>query len=159
MQICDRTKKRPFDSLFKRQTVSSKICCARRNRSVKNRRRDILRRWSNPPAVMSDATGRLSGATIVSPRGSRGKSGGKRPARRSGASICPAGPGSDRYLPTGMRPSIQDACRGQIQKLLRTPSDPEIKSAPDHCDGDDIKQRPDDLERTSSRQTEDSSKR
>jgi hypothetical protein len=76
MQICDKTKKRPFDSLFMRQTGSSKICCVRRNRSVKNRRRDIMRRWNSPPAVMSNATGRLSGATTVSPRDSVGKQAG-----------------------------------------------------------------------------------
>src|ERR1700729_2652657 len=76
MQICDKTKKRPFDNLFMRQTGSSKICCVRRNRSVKNRPRDIMRRWNSPPAVMSNAPGRLSGATTVSPRDSGGKQAG-----------------------------------------------------------------------------------
>jgi hypothetical protein len=42
----------------------------------------------------------------------------------------------------------------QAASLSRTPGDPKIESAADHRDGDDIKQRPDDLERTSSRQTE-----
>src|ERR1700722_6477293 len=111
MQICDKTKKRPFDSLFMRQTGSSKICCVRRNRSVKNRPRDILRRWNSPPAVMSDATGRLSGATIVSPRDSarKQKRSGESRGGNQGQTYTQAGQEvtdispQERYLPTGTR--------------------------------------------------------
>jgi hypothetical protein len=117
MQICDRTKKRPFDSLFKRQTVSSKICCARRNRSVKNRRRDILRRWNNPPAVMSEATGRLSGATIASQRdsGRKQKRSGQPRDHDQGQAYTQAGRVAIDFSPQERGNKSNTAYRGQTR--------------------------------------------
>jgi hypothetical protein len=42
----------------------------------------------------------------------------------------------------------------QAASLARAPGNPEIKSAADHRDRDDIKQDPDDFERTSPRKTD-----
>jgi hypothetical protein len=121
MQICDRTKKRSAHSLFMRQTGSSEICCVRRNRSVKNRRRDILRRWNSPPAVMSDATGRLSGATIVSPRDSarKQKRSGESRDRDQGQTYTQAGQVATYISPQECGHQSKTACRGQLQKCRK----------------------------------------
>ena len=139
MQICDRTKKRSSHSLFMRQTGSSEICCVRRNRSVKNRRRDILRRWNNPPAVMSDATGRLSGRQSCHRGTVRGKQAGRdHPGDRDQgqADALPAHVAADIF-PQERGNKSKTACRGQIRgrckDTLPSSNDPRLEHSRRHA--------------------------
>ena len=138
MQICDKTKKRSLDSLFMRQAGSSEICCVRRNRSVKNRRRGILRRWNNPPTVMSGATGRLSGRQSCH-RGT------VRESRRDGttqAITIRGKPMPTVHVATDISPQergnqSKTACRGQTRgrckDTLPSSNDPRLKHSRRHA--------------------------
>ena len=106
---------------------------------MKNRRRGILRRWNNPPTVMSGATGRLSGRQSCH-RGT------VRESRRDGTTQAIHDQGQADAQPVHVATDIspqergnqsKTACRGQIRgrckDTLPSSNDPRLEHSRRHA--------------------------